>query len=121
MTSDQRPDSVKQPRGPGDLLARGGTATRADYEGRGLVRYLAEHEMHYAAGLGFRAIHIGAGADAVQRVWENPPQPYKSTVLAETLLYDLHVPDMQTGAMLTPFPGNKQRVAYIWCQLKHQE
>jgi hypothetical protein len=125
MMNDSRPDNIKHPRGPNDVMARGGTATRADYENRGLSRYLAEYEMRYAAKLGFRAISIVAGSvpTAVQKVWENPPAPFKSTVIAEAIADEIKVPNMQTGGadLIQPFPHSKQVCKYIWCQLKPEQ
>ena len=67
-------------KGLGIVLFRNGTATRQDYEGKGLRGNLARVMMRQAAECGFRAIQIDCIHNAVTRVWSNPPLPFKGQV-----------------------------------------
>lgn len=78
---DERDPESWKPKGPGEVLARGGTATRIDYEGHGLAKGVAHWIMFEAAAMGFRAIQIGLAHPAVQRMWMNPPPPFKAELI----------------------------------------
>ena len=80
---DPRDPSSWKPKGPNEVLMRNATSTRHDYEGRGLMKKLAQWLMRYADGQGFRGIQIECLNDAVAYVWSHPPEPYKGIVVSE--------------------------------------
>lgn len=73
----------RQPTAPKQIMLRNGTATRHDYEGKGLTRKLSEFLMRYAAEQGFQSIEIASAHDAVCKVWSTPPPPFKSTMICD--------------------------------------
>ncbi|KAK0707351.1 hypothetical protein B0H67DRAFT_467050, partial [Lasiosphaeris hirsuta] len=70
-----------QATGPGQVLLRGGTATKVGEEGRGFMKKLSWYMMRKAAAEGFRGIQIGCLHDAVSAVWQRPPAPFTSEVV----------------------------------------
>ncbi|KAI1493989.1 hypothetical protein F5X96DRAFT_79270 [Biscogniauxia mediterranea] len=64
----------------GQVLARGGTGTREDYVGRGLMRALAHFVMRDARARGYAQIQIGTSHERVHGVWSRPPAPFKATI-----------------------------------------
>ena len=124
----RKPEDWK-PNGPNEVLLRNATSTRADYEGQGLMKKLAQFLMRYAAEQGFRGIQIECIADAVTHVWSKPPAPFKGSVVSEfnTWEYeeDEEVDGQKTGKKINPFQGpppkneiGRQRVTKVYAELK---
>ncbi|KAK3936424.1 hypothetical protein QBC46DRAFT_31105 [Diplogelasinospora grovesii] len=80
---DQRDPATWKAKAAGEVLMRSGTATRADYEGRGLTKTLAHWLMHEAAGMGYRGIQVECAHPAVHKTWINPPAPFKAQLISE--------------------------------------
>ncbi|KAI0130478.1 hypothetical protein BJ170DRAFT_316110 [Xylariales sp. AK1849] len=80
---DTREPATWEASKPGELLLRSATSTRAEYEGRGLMKLLAHDMMARAAQQEFRAIQIESTHPAVTHVWEHPPPPFKGVVVAQ--------------------------------------
>lgn len=78
-TIDKRDPKSWEPTGPGQVIMRTGTSTRADYGGMGLMKLMAHWEIKDAAVKGFRGINIETLHPAVDHVWMHPPTPFKAT------------------------------------------
>ena len=78
---DPRDPASWRPASTGEVLVRGGTATRADYGGRGLARAAAHWLMHEAAAAGYRAVQIGLAHPAMHHIWMNPPPPFTAELI----------------------------------------
>ncbi|KAK3955689.1 hypothetical protein QBC32DRAFT_377046 [Pseudoneurospora amorphoporcata] len=70
---DIRPPEERKPKEVGECLFRCGTATRADYEGKGLARALAAHLMTEAKKAGFKATQVGTVNNRLNAIWERVP------------------------------------------------
>jgi len=116
--ADKRDPASWNATGPGQVLMRNGTSTRADYEGKGIMAGLARWVMRYAAREGFRGIQIECLADAVTHVWANPPAPFKGGVVSEFNTATYEEKDEETGEMRNPFGEAKQRVTKVYVHLK---
>ena len=75
-------DSAWKATAPGQVLMRNATSTRRDAEGLGLMKRLAQFLMRYAAEQGFRGIQIEAFQDRVEKVWMEPPPPFKGNQIS---------------------------------------
>jgi hypothetical protein len=62
----------------GQVLKNSGRHTRRDHGRKGLSRALAHGAMKTMADKGYRRIVIQTMNEAVNRVWENPPAPWKA-------------------------------------------
>jgi len=62
---------------------RNATSTRADYEGQGLMKKLAQWLMRDAARNGFRGIQIECAHDAVSHVWLHPVEPFSAELIGK--------------------------------------
>lgn len=71
--NDIRPPEERKPKEVGECLFRCGTATRADYEGKGLARALAAHLMSEAKKAGFKATQVGTVNNRLNEIWERVP------------------------------------------------
>lgn len=78
---DTRDKSIWKPGKLGEVMYRGGTSTRKDYEGYKLARGMADWLMREVAGMGFRAMQLGVGHAAVAKIYLNPPAPFKGEVV----------------------------------------
>ena len=121
---DTRPEASWKPTAKRQVLLRGGTCTRHDAEGKGIMKALAQFLMRYAHEQGFRAIQINCSADAVTHVWSEPPPPFKGTVVCEFNTGELEEEVEVDGVKkkVKPF-GDKcqQRVTKVYCDLKPSE
>lgn len=68
--NDIRPVEERKPKQVGECLFRCGTATRADYEGKGLARALAGHLMSEAKKAGYKATQVGTVNNRLNEIWE---------------------------------------------------
>ncbi|OKL55582.1 hypothetical protein UA08_09177 [Talaromyces atroroseus] len=75
---DARDAKSWEPTATGQVIMRTGTSTRVDYAGLGLMKLMAHWEMKDAAAKGFRGINIETLHPAVDKVWMNPPAPFKA-------------------------------------------
>ncbi|OJD20400.1 hypothetical protein ACJ73_08265 [Blastomyces percursus] len=85
---DTNNPDARTPSGPCQIVQRNSTATREDYNGKGLMKILAYWLMHELAGKGYKGIKIESFSDAVFHVWTHPPQPYKAEVVSQINLKD---------------------------------
>ncbi|OQV02471.1 hypothetical protein CLAIMM_07667 [Cladophialophora immunda] len=117
--SDPRDEASWKPTGERQVLMRNATSTRHDAEGKGVMKGLAQFLMRYAAEQGFRAIQIECLADAVHKVWSQPPPPFKSTVICEfyTQEYEEEVEVDGVKTKIRPFGEAKQRATKVYCEL----
>jgi len=60
----------------GEVIMRGGTATRADYEGFGLAKLPAHWHLHEMVALGFRGYEIGTSHPAMKTTFMKAPTPF---------------------------------------------
>ncbi|KAJ5226409.1 hypothetical protein N7468_007634 [Penicillium chermesinum] len=114
---DKRDPSSWKATAPGQVLKRNSTSTLKSHEGRGLMRQAAEEMMRRAAAQGFRGIQIETISAAVEKVWSNPPPPFKGNVVARfhTLTYEEKA---ESGETIYPFrPGNTS-IAAIYVDLQ---
>ncbi|KAH8705816.1 hypothetical protein BGW36DRAFT_368213 [Talaromyces proteolyticus] len=76
---DTRDPKSWEPTSAGQVIMRTGTSTRADYAEMGIMKMMAHWEMKDAAAKGFRGINMETLHPAVDKVWMNPPAPFKAT------------------------------------------
>lgn len=105
------------PTGPGQVLQRMGTATRADAEGVGFMKAVAHYMMRWAAEKGFRRIQIECFHDAVTAVWTNPPVPFEGCVAGEVDTYTLDEMD-EHGGRRFPYRPVRQRLTRVYVTLR---
>ena len=104
--------------GPGKIIKWGGTATRADFMGFGIMKKLTHALMSNAADLGFEGIMIHAVHDAVIHVWMNPPEPsFKSKMLSSFRINEMEEEE-ENGKKVIPYPDMEQLSALIYVSLK---
>ncbi|KAF1987677.1 hypothetical protein K402DRAFT_403369 [Aulographum hederae CBS 113979] len=112
---DTRDPESWKPKGPKGVLMRNATATRRDYAGEGLMKALAHFLMRKADEEGFRAVNIECMADAVTKVWLNPPSPYRAELVAEFWTEEREVEE--EGKMVKVFEDVKQHVTKVCVHL----
>lgn len=121
---DSRPPESWKPTAEKQVLMRNATSSRHDAEGKGIMKALAQFLMRYAYEQGFRAIQIECLADAVTKVWSEPPKPFKGTIVAEFNTGTLEEEQEVDGVkkMVKPFGDNcHQRVTKVYCDLRPSE
>ena len=114
---DKRDPATWKEQGPGEVLMRSGTATRADYEGRGLAKKLAHWLMREAAGQGYRGIQIEPAHDAVTDQWLHPPKPFKSELISKLDMATWEEED-EEGRKTRLFEPSKQVCTKVYVTLK---
>lgn len=97
----------------GQVILRNGTNTRADYQGKGLMKALAHYMMLDAAEKGWQGLRIECAADAVTHVWTNPPAPFKSQIVSELDTWTYEETDQETRQKTHPLRPAKQRVVKV--------
>lgn len=110
---DTRDPASWQATGPGQVLFRNSTATRAGEEGKGFMRILALRIMRKAASEGFRGIQIQCLHDAVCRVWSRPPEPFRGQVVAR-----FHCSEDEDEEVRRRFRGSVQEITKVYVTLK---
>ncbi|KAG6363924.1 hypothetical protein INS49_009027 [Diaporthe citri] len=110
---DKRDPASWEATGPGQVLFRNSTATRAGEEGKGFMGVLARHMMRKAAAEGFRGIQIQCLHDSVCRVWSRPPEPFRGEVVAR-----FHCGEDEDEEVRRKFRGSVQEVAKVYVTLK---
>ncbi|KAK3331376.1 hypothetical protein B0H66DRAFT_546417 [Apodospora peruviana] len=112
---DHRNPAEWQATGPGEVLFRGGTATKAGEEGKGFMKKLSWYMMRKAAAdWRFRGIQIGTVHDAVSSVWSRPPAPFTAEVVVRFKCKD----DDDDEELRKCFEGSDQEVTMIYVTLK---
>ena len=114
--ADKRDPASWKPKGPKEVLLRNATSTRADYEGEGLMKKLAQWLMRQAVGNGFRGIQIECAHDAVTHVWLNPPKPF-SAELESKFDTAVYTQEDEEGRTIHPFREGKQVITKIYVTL----
>ncbi|KAK4151633.1 hypothetical protein C8A00DRAFT_35726 [Chaetomidium leptoderma] len=116
---DDRDQSVWAPNIPGKVVHRCGTHTRSDHAGKGLSKALAHFVMQKMADLGYEAILIHTGSEAVNKVWEYPPEPFKSKVIHTFNTDGFRKENAETKEEYCPFGEKTDNVACkrIWIEL----
>jgi hypothetical protein len=113
--ADPRDPTTWSAQGPNEVLLRGGTSTRANYEGLGLMKTLAQWVMHEAARTGFRGIQIECLHGNVTKIWSNPPPPFKAELVS---MLDLGTfEEVVDGQVIKPFAPSKQVCTKIYVTL----
>ena len=115
--NDKRDAKAWQANGPGEVLFRNATSTRREYEGKGIMKALAQYMMRKTAAEGFRGIQIECLSDAVTHVWSNPPPPFRGEVVSEFHTTTYEEKD-ENGATTHPFRPAEQRGTKVYCTLK---
>jgi hypothetical protein len=110
---DKRDPKSWQATGPGQVLIRNGTATKADEQGRGFMKVLAQYMMRKASLEGFRGIQIQCLHDSVRHAWTRPPEPFRGEVVAAFNC----VSDVDEKVRLS-FQGSSQEIALVYVTLK---
>ncbi|KAJ9603605.1 hypothetical protein H2200_011791 [Cladophialophora chaetospira] len=122
--ADKRPGESWKPTAKKQVLMRNATSSRHDVEGKGIMKALAQFLMRYAHEQGFRGIQIECLADAVTKVWSQPPKPFKSTIVCEFNCGTLEEEEEVDGVKrkFKPF-GDKcyQRATKVYCDLRPSE
>jgi hypothetical protein len=121
---DTRAAESWKPTAEKQVLMRNATSSRHDVEGKGVMKALAQFLMRYAYEQGFRAIQIECLADAVTKVWSQPPPPFKGTVVCEFNTHELEEEVEVDGVKKTIKPfGEKcrQRATKVYCDLRPSE
>lgn len=114
---DQRDPASWKPTARGQVLMRNATNTVQSYTGHGLMRLLAEEMMRRSAAEGYRGIQIESLSGAVQKVWSNPPAPFKETIIAQfhTTTYE---EKNASGEVVYPFRPASVNVSKIFVDLR---
>ncbi|KAK0745610.1 hypothetical protein B0T18DRAFT_325907 [Schizothecium vesticola] len=95
------PDSWK-PRGYGEVVRRGGTATRQDYAGFGLAKGMAHWHLWEMKGRGFSGYQITTAHPGLSRVFLNPPAPFRAELVSRAGIGEVEVEDGEEG-VVRPF------------------
>jgi len=100
----------------GQVLMRNGSATRVDYEGKGLMKGMAGWLMREAKLKGFRAIQIEGSHEAVSETWLHPPAPFTAELVAsfDTATYEEDGPN---GEKVHAFAPAKLLITKIYVTL----
>jgi hypothetical protein len=115
--NDKRDAASWEAKGHGEVIFRNATSTRHDYEGKGLMRKLADYMMRDAASKGWRGIQIESMNDAVTHVWTHPPAPFKGEEVSDFHMWT-HEEENGKGESVYPFRPAKQRVVKVYCYLR---
>ena len=114
---DKRDPATWKATGPNEVIFRNATSTRREYEGKGIMKALAQYMMRTVSAKGFRGIQIECAADAVSHVWGKPPAPFHSDIVCEFECLTYEMEDDQ-GNKTKPFAPADQRVTKIYCDVK---
>ncbi|KAJ5251042.1 hypothetical protein N7489_001452 [Penicillium chrysogenum] len=114
---DQRDPASWKPTARGQVLMRNATNTVRSYSGCGLMRLLAEEMMRRSAAEGFRGIQIESISPAVQKVWSNPPAPFKGTIISQLHTTTFEEKD-ESGEVLYPFRPANVNISKIFVDLR---
>lgn len=115
--NDKRDPASWQAKGPLQVLFRNATSTRHDYEGLKLMKHQAHWLMRWADKEGFRDIQIEAFHDAVDRVWNNPPPPFRGETASEVKTGEFEEVG-EDGEKRNPFFPATQRLTKVYVTLK---
>ncbi|RDW68684.1 uncharacterized protein DSM5745_08444 [Aspergillus mulundensis] len=113
---DTRDPAHWEAKGPGEVLKRMGTATRADYMDSGITKSMAHWLMWDAAEKGFRGINIECYHDAVNHIWTRPPPPFKADLVAKVRVNEYE--KEENGRTVRPFPHVAQALTKVYVHLR---
>jgi hypothetical protein len=114
---DPRPPESWKPTESGQVLMRGATSTRAEYEGQGIMAATARWLRREAALMGFRGVQIECAANAVTHVWsEGVEAPFRGRVISE---FDTETWEDENGVRV--FGRAKLRITKCWVDLVPEE
>jgi hypothetical protein len=113
--ADSREPGSWEAKGPKEVMGRSGTATRADYEGQGIMKKMSHWLMREAANMGFRGITIDCFHDAVHCVWMTPPAPFKATLAGSFNINDIE--EEVDGKMVKSYPHVDQVASKVYVAL----
>ncbi|KAJ5213055.1 hypothetical protein N7449_000224 [Penicillium cf. viridicatum] len=114
---DQRDPASWKPTARGQVLMRNATNTLQSHSGRGLMRILAEEMMRRSAAEGYRGIQIESVSYAVQKVWSNPPAPFKGTIIGQFHTTTFEEQDA-SGEVSYPFRPADVNISKIFVDLR---
>ncbi|KAJ9157683.1 hypothetical protein NKR23_g312 [Pleurostoma richardsiae] len=117
---DDRDPTTLKPKDSHELLFRSGTVTRADYEGRGIMKNLAHWLMAKAGTQGFKRIQIDCIHDAVTKAWLNPPAPFISKLLGAIDNVG-EFEEVVDGEVRRPFAPSQERATRILVTLYEEQ
>lgn len=117
---DKRDPASWKPTDRGQVLMRNATSTRGPYEGRGLMRQLAEEMMRRSATKGFRGIQIETGSEAVLKVWSTPPAQFKANVIGKVHTTTYAEQD-ESGETVYPFRPADLNLGKVFVDLQPAE
>lgn len=117
---DKRDPASWKAQGPREVLMRDGTSTRADYEGKGLTRKLANWLMREAALQGYRGIQIECAHNAVTNTWLHPPKPFHAELIGSIDMATYEQED-EDGSKVKTFAPSKQVCTKIYVTLKESQ
>lgn len=110
---DERDARKWEATGPGQVMFRNGTATKAGEGEKGFMKVLAKYMMRKAAEEGFRGIQILCLHDAVNHVWTHPPNPYRAEVVAS-----FNCASDEDEGIKQAFRGSDQEITKVYVTLK---
>ncbi|KAL4930255.1 uncharacterized protein BDV17DRAFT_289859 [Aspergillus undulatus] len=113
---DARDGSTWEAKGPGEVLKRMGTATRADYMNVGITKMMAHWLIYDAAEKGFRGIDIACYHDAVNHIWMHPPEPFRSELVAVFRVDEYEYE--REGEVVRPYGHVGQTLSKVYVYLK---
>ena len=93
---------------------------RADYEGRGLCRYLEDLVMRRAAARGHTHPHQHQRRRSDARVVAQPP-PFRATVVKEMWADEMEAPMPPTDEARKVFPHSHVMIKSLWAELTPQQ
>jgi hypothetical protein len=82
-TNDRRDPESWEAKGHGEVIFCNATSTRHGYEGKGIMRRLANYLIRDAAMKSWRGIQIESMNDAITHVWTHPPVPFKGEQVSD--------------------------------------
>ena len=115
--ADPRPSESWLPHAAGEVVCRTGTVTKPGYERQGLMGALSKFVILQLKHFGFRGLIIGTAGSAVHRVYTEPPNGVKSTVLHH---YDVEAMELeeQDGRKIRPYVGSDLKEGWlVWLDL----
>ena len=98
-------------------MRRGGTATRQDYTGFGLMKGMAHWHIREMAARGFSGYQITTAHPALKRVFLNPPSPFKGELVSKANTAEVEAE--VDGKVVKPFERCEAfDCCLIWVHLK---
>lgn len=103
LTRDDKRDPASwKPRGYGEVVRRGGTATRQDYAGFGLAKGMARWHLWEMKGRGFSGYQITTAHPGLSRVFLGVEGPFRAGLVSRAGVGEVVVRDGE-GGVVRPF------------------